>query len=115
MLPEENRITKDYHFRRLKKHGEVVRTPFFLMNYIQNEFGVSRFGIIASSKIGNAFQRNRATRVMREVIRQHLSEVKKGYDFVFVLNRRTINTKSTIVAQVFRDTLVDRNLLTDTE
>ena len=115
MLPEENRITKDYHFRRLKKHGEVIRTPFFLMNYIQNEYGVSRFGFIASSKIGNAVQRNRATRVMREAIRHHLGEIKKGYDFVFVLNQRTINTKSTIVERYLVETLVARKLINHTE
>ena len=111
MLAKEHRISKDYHFRRLKNQGTTVRTKFFLMNYLKNEFGVSRFGFIVTTKTGNAVERNRATRVMREAIRLHLAEIKEGYDFAFVLNRSTIKAKTPVVEEVLLQSLKEHGLL----
>ena len=46
--------------------------------------GPKRFGFIASKKVGNSVQRNRARRLMREVIRLHLSEIKSDIQIIFI-------------------------------
>lgn len=45
---------------------------------------ISRFGFITSRRLGNAVKRNRAKRLLREVLRQNLSFVSAGWDCVFV-------------------------------
>lgn len=47
-------------------------------------FKESRFGIIASKKVGNAVERNRAKRRVREILREFLPEVKDGKAFIFI-------------------------------
>ena len=58
---------------------------------------VLRVGITTSKKIGNAVQRNRARRVIREAFRPLAPEVHTGYDLVFVARGRTPFVKSTEV------------------
>ncbi len=53
---------------------------------------VSRLGVITSKRIGNAVQRSRARRLMRESFRIHQHEFLKPVDMVLVA-RRSINEK----------------------
>lgn len=46
--------------------------------------GPKRFGFIASKKVGNSVQRNRARRLMREVIRLHLSEIRNDMQIILI-------------------------------
>ncbi|EGW39028.1 ribonuclease P protein component [Desulfosporosinus sp. OT] len=46
--------------------------------------GPKRFGFIASKKVGNSVQRNRARRLMREVIRLHLSEIRNDIQIILI-------------------------------
>lgn len=50
--------------------------------------GPGRFGFIASKKVGNAVQRNRARRLMREVIRLHLKEIRKDIQIICIARAR---------------------------
>ena len=64
---------------------------------LKNRQRVLRVGITTSKKIGNAVQRNRARRVIREAFRPLAPEVHTGYDLVFVARGRTPFVKSTEV------------------
>ena len=45
---------------------------------------VSRFGLVASKRIGKAVERNRARRLMRESVRRHLAKIPPGWDCVLI-------------------------------
>ena len=46
--------------------------------------GPKKFGFIASKKVGNSVIRNRAKRLMREVIRLHLPEIRNDIQIILI-------------------------------
>lgn len=46
--------------------------------------GLTRFGLITSRKIGNAVQRNRARRIIRESLRHLAAMLEPGWDIVVI-------------------------------
>ncbi|MBU1868619.1 ribonuclease P protein component [Patescibacteria group bacterium] len=88
MLKRKFRLTRDQEFRRLRRKGFKERSTLFWLRWLPNNLPYSRFGFIASKKVGNAVQRNRATRLVREVVRLDWERMRKGIDVVFVLSDR---------------------------
>ena len=51
---------------------------------LPNDLPYSRFGFTASRHVGKAVARNRARRLMREVVRLNLQRIEAGWDLVFI-------------------------------
>ncbi len=51
---------------------------------LPNDLLYSRFGFSVSSRIGNAVNRNRIKRRLREAMRLRMDLVKPGWDLVFI-------------------------------
>ena len=69
----------------------------FLPPYLvaKNRLGYTRIGLTATKKVGHAVQRNRARRIMRAALSEHLSQNIGGYDIILVARARTPYLKST--------------------
>lgn len=75
MLPKSNRVNLSKEFKKFKDRGRVVETPLFRLAYLPSTTGEPRFGFVVTNKIGNATERNRSRRLLREVVRLRLSEL----------------------------------------
>lgn len=71
MLAKENRLNLARDFRRFKERGRSLETPYFRLTYLPAE--TPRFGFVVTNRIGKAVERNRARRLMREVVRSKLA------------------------------------------
>ena len=85
-------------FRRLYNRGKAVTDPALVIYYRKNRAGICRIGITTSKKIGNAVERNRSRRVIREAFRMLCPRVLPCYDIVLVARTKTKYLKSTDVA-----------------
>lgn len=87
---KEERLTRSAQFTAVFNHGKFWANELMVVRAMPNGLEFSRFGIIASKKVGNAVIRNRARRLIREAIR--LIPVKPGWDIVIVARKGIVGT-----------------------
>lgn len=87
MLPQRMRLRQATDIALIRKEGQSWRHPLLILLARQNNIEVSRFGMIASRRIGNAVVRNRAKRLLRESVRADLDLIKPGWDCLLIARR----------------------------
>jgi len=81
-FPPARRIRRRPEFQRVYDRGERFRVRLMTVIVLPTESPVSRLGISATRKLGNAVVRNRAKRLLREVFRR--AQVPPALDIVVI-------------------------------
>ena len=87
-MGKEERLTKSSQFAAVFKEGKFWADDLMVVKAMPNGQEVSRFGIVASKKIGNAVVRNRAKRLLREAVR--LNSIVPGWDIVVIARKGVV-------------------------
>lgn len=95
-FPKTNRILKRCLFRRVYEQGRKVQFKYFTAFILAKQDNGARIGITATRKIGNAVQRNRARRLVREAFRKNKWLAPDRVDIV-------INVKRPLVEAHYRE------------
>jgi len=74
-------------FRRVRQTGRSWAHPLLVLLVCPNQLAHSRFGIIAGKAVGNAVERNRAKRLLREALRNRHRQLCSGWDVVLIARR----------------------------
>lgn len=80
----ERRLRSGKDFERIYGQGLRVRNGVFLVICLRNQVGVTRLGLSVSRAQGNAVQRNRMKRVIREAFRKERGVLPEGFDLVVI-------------------------------
>lgn len=102
MLPRKLRLREKSLYRAVFAHARSFSGKYVVI-YIKE--GPSRFGFIASKKVGNAVVRNRAKRLMREVIRLHLSEIQDNTQIICIARASIRGVSYSMVENTLLQTL----------
>ncbi len=98
-------------FRRLYNRGISITDPALVIYYQKNRAGICRIGITTSKKIGNAVERNRSRRVLREAFRCVCPNVLPQYDIVLVARSKTKFVKSSRLAEIMLKKFGEQGML----
>ena len=82
-------LRKKSDFDAIYRGGESVPDRYVVLFYRKNDLPYTRTAFLASKKVGNSVQRNRAKRLMRESYRHNGEKFSSGYDLIFIA-RNTI-------------------------
>lgn len=88
-------LNKNRDFVRIYSRGKSYVHPHIVLYVAKNRLGRTRVGLTATKKVGGAVQRNRARRIMRAALCEHLSPNCGGYDIILVARGATPRLKST--------------------
>jgi ribonuclease P protein component len=101
------RLTRSTDFKRVRRFGKSYAHPLIVLIKHPNEVNISRFGVAAGRSIGNAVERNRSKRRIREIIRIQIPKIQTGWDIIF-LARQPMKDASFAELQAAVDQLIER-------
>jgi ribonuclease P protein component len=108
-------IKENREFSRIYKKGKSFVSPVLVTYILKNRSNNLRYGITTGKKTGNAVKRSRSRRVIRASYYQLFSELKPGYDFVFVARGKTPYVKSQVVYAAMRKHMKEAGILQQTD
>lgn len=86
-FPKRARLRKRPEFLELSRTGKKVHSANFLVISKVNGAGKARLGITVSGKVGNAVERNRVKRFVREFFRRCRHERLAGLDILVIARK----------------------------
>ena len=102
---KNNVLRKKSDFDSMYKRGKSVGDRYLVLFYRKNNLPYNRTGFLASKKVGNSVQRNRARRLLKESVRLTNLELPAGYDFIIIARNTITNAKCAEVKKSFESAL----------
>ena len=81
-------IKRRHEFKMLFSKGKIVYNRNFTFYYLKNKLSINQLGIAVSKKSGNAVDRNRIKRLIRENYKVLEEKLSTGYNLLISVNKK---------------------------
>jgi len=108
-MQESWSLTKRAQYTLVYRQGKVWANSLVVVRAMPNGLSLSRYGFSVTKKVGNAVQRNRLKRLLREIMR--VQSLKPGWDIVFIARPVAVNVDYRRLEQAVTELLARAKLL----
>ena len=108
-MRREQRITKGWHYQEVYSKGGSWANRLLVLRAVPNGLDFSRFGFVASKRVGKAVVRNRVKRLLRECAR--LAAVEPDADIVLIARKPAADASYHDLNRAMQQLLVRAHLL----
>jgi ribonuclease P protein component len=100
---KDDRILKRSEFLDLTRSGRKLQNDCFIAFFKPGRFDSPRLGITVTRKVGNAAQRNRIKRLVREYFRLNRQHLNQNWDINIVAKKKAADLSSEKVDLFLQD------------
>jgi ribonuclease P protein component len=86
------RLRQSNDFKRVRRFGKSYAHPFIVLVALRAEAEGTRIGVAAGKSVGNAVQRNKAKRLVREAVRSLLPQIQPGWNIILICRKPMIKS-----------------------
>lgn len=108
------RLTRSEDFKRVRQSGKSYAHPLVVLVAQANQSHEIKVGVTAGKSVGTAIARNRAKRLLREVMRPLIPSLATGWDLILIARPKLadaslIQTREVVIALLHRAKLIPSN------
>ena len=92
-FPRRRRLTRPDEFNRVYGQGRRTRQGPLVVHALPNACGHARLGLSVSKKVGNAVDRNRVKRRLRDAFRHLQHQLPGSYDLVITVQPHDVRSR----------------------
>lgn len=112
-MQRQYRLRNSNDFARLRRDGKAYHHRLLLLSVAPNDLPHNRYGFITSKALGNAVQRNRIRRQLREAVRKLHPHLRVGYDVVIVGKKAIVGQPFQQISRIVCELANKANLMED--
>jgi ribonuclease P protein component len=86
-FPKTERLLKRADFLKLSRSGRTKQTRYFIAAMLGSETDTTRLGITVSKRVGNAVERNRIKRIVRDYYRLNRDTISGNRDINIIARK----------------------------
>ena len=109
--PAVHFLKKGGDYGRVKKEGRRRQSLHFNLVYCSTKRLETRFGIVVGRRFGNAVKRNRAKRLVRELVRTTNTPFTPGNDCVIFPRRQILSSDYLVLKEAWLEILGREGIL----
>ena len=98
-MNRQQRLLRSRDFERVLRQGRSVGSTYLALFISDNKVGRPRVGLAVSRRLGNAVERNRIKRRLRELARPLVVATQVGRDVVIVPRPRALTAQAARLRQ----------------
>jgi len=102
---KEQRLRKKRDFENVFAESFKISRFGLIVRFKRNQFSYSRLGMMIGKKSGNAVERNRIRRILRESFRLYQQPATVHYDILVTLYQNLKETDNLSISQSFTNIL----------
>jgi ribonuclease P protein component len=110
-MRREEYLTKSEQFAVVYSKGSSWANSLIVMKALTNGLTLTRYGFSVSKRVGKAVTRNRAKRLLREILR--LKPLKPGWDIIFIVRPGAANANYATLEKSVESLLFRAQLLVE--
>jgi ribonuclease P protein component, eubacterial len=104
-------LKKNFEFKRIYFRGKAFQSSSLITYVFYTRYGGIKYGITTSKKIGNAVQRNRARRIIKQAFFELLPDLNDlNVHIIFVARSKTTKMKTKSIKNVMFSQLTKAGL-----
>ena len=112
-MNKKHRLRKNDDFKKVYKKGKNYWNRNLILYIMKNGLDYTRIGFSVTKKIGNSVVRNKIRRRMKEICRQNLNNIGKGYDIIFIPKKNVVDITYRDLKSAMLHILKKSNILED--
>ena len=110
-MQRQFRLTRSTDFKRVRRDGKSNAHPLIVLIGLKNQVSITRVGVAAGKRVGNAVKRNRTKRLMRAAARELHPQIKEGWDLIIIARKPIIQSTMPQVRDALEELLQRAHLI----
>jgi len=100
-FPRSRWLAKQHEFKRVYETGRKTSNEYLTVYTCPVQGRQGKVGIVAGRRLGNAVERNRTRRILRETIRTNQHSITDNTDLVVIVKGRALDLPHQELAEQF--------------